>query len=392
MSMDDDEYLRRALEENFHLNEQHERQLEESRRFHRDLNERALRVSRADAERARQAAREEDDQLMMAIERSQAEERARARRLQAERQRLLQMDREFGSGPGQRVGDSAARANSRSLRNNEDGVRGNTGSTRARSATGTQPGCGNQRPRRQSTASSTVPQTDRRDATHGNSGPARSRSATTHQEDNSLSGSRARQPRLQDTVPSHLPQASTSRASTPFRANSARESLARRISSIAAPYTTRRHSHHQPGFSNPPIIPQPAHSPAMYSLSEILARSRIDAFPTGSFFPADADPAFDAALQAAINDSADQARDEEEEAVQRSRGIPTYEEACSMPRYRPPRGARYVFQGPKEVYVETGGEGEGMRVKVVGDMDLGEALRVANQNFGQRTGQGRWQW
>ncbi|KMU86646.1 hypothetical protein CIHG_04435 [Coccidioides immitis H538.4] len=254
MSMDDDEYLRRALEENYHLNEQHERQLEESRRFHRDLNERALRVSRADAERARQAAREEDDQLMMAIERSQAEERARARRLQAERQRLLQMDREFGSGPGQR------------------------------------------RP-------STVQD------------PPQS-----HQEDNSLK------------------------------------------------------------------------CPAMYSLSEILARSRIDAFPTGPFFPADADPAFDAALQAAINDSADQARDEEEEAVQRSRGIPTYEEACSMPRYRPPRGARYVFQGPKEVYVETGGEGEGMRVKVVGDMDLGEALRVANQNFGQRPGQGRRQW
>ncbi|KLJ08474.1 hypothetical protein EMPG_16093 [Blastomyces silverae] len=85
-------------------------------------------------------------------------------------------------------------------------------------------------------------------------------------------------------------------------------------------------------------------------------------------------------MQAAINESAGgRCRDEDEEAIRRNRGIPTYPEAIYMKRYPAPRGRRYVFQGPSCVTFEGEG-GEKVVWEIVGDMDLGEAVRVANRN------------
>ncbi|OJD21333.1 hypothetical protein ACJ73_07327 [Blastomyces percursus] len=118
---------------------------------------------------------------------------------------------------------------------------------------------------------------------------------------------------------------------------------------------------------------------ATYSLDEVLVRSRHDAFPTGRTSSA-VDELNHAEMQAAINESAGgRCRDEDEEAVRRNRGIPTYTEALNMKRYRAPRGRRYVFQGPSCVTLEGEG-GPKVRWEIVGDMDLGEALRVANRN------------
>lgn len=52
-----------------------------------------------------------------------------------------------------------------------------------------------------------------------------------------------------------------------------------------------------------------------------------------------------------------------------------------MPRYKAPVGMKYVFQGPREVLIEGGGAGgTDLKVRVVGDMDLAEAMRIANRN------------
>ncbi|WEW61841.1 hypothetical protein PRK78_007338 [Emydomyces testavorans] len=345
--MDEEEYLQRALEENLRLHEQRQQSFEETQRRQREAEERLLRESEAAAARARRVTDDEDDQLRLAMERSAADEEARTRRIQEERERLLQLDREFGSGSGSRNGHRRS---------------GNENMASA----------------------------------HGRSTPpARSRSHAPTRQEHITTAEETRQPRRQNTIPSitgpssssQPRQRSTVRETALSHMNSFRQSLSRRRSSAAAAAAAvAPHNSYRPRrqHSTNQFTPR---NPAAYSLDEIYARSLNDAFPRGPFRPRGADAVFEAALQAAINESAQQTRDEEEEAVRRSRGVPTYEEACRMPRYRAPRGATYVFQGPKEVVIENGnGEGEEMRVKVVGEMDLAEAMRVANQNFRQGGG------
>ena len=84
-------------------------------------------------------------------------------------------------------------------------------------------------------------------------------------------------------------------------------------------------------------------------------------------------------LQAAINESAEQHRDEDEEAIRRNQGCPTYGEACAMQIYDARPGETYVFQGPSPVTL--GGEtGRPMELEVVGEMDVQDALRIANRD------------
>lgn len=125
---------------------------------------------------------------------------------------------------------------------------------------------------------------------------------------------------------------------------------------------------------NPRDNPEPTalEDPGHYSLADVLRQSMRDT----SGAAAQEEGFNRGELEAAIAASAEQNRDEEQEAIERNSGIPTYEEACAAPVYRAPRGARYVFQGPCKV------EGEDGRavMEVVGEMDLGEALRVANRD------------
>lgn len=144
-------------------------------------------------------------------------------------------------------------------------------------------------------------------------------------------------------------------------------------------------------FGPPPGQPPGAYfvHPADYSLNDVLAQSRNESYSTAPFSEEGEESNHDE-LQAAISESAEQERDEEAEAIQRNRGVPTYQEACAAPRLRAPRGAKYTFQGPSSVVSEDeeggGGDGEGRKLEIVGDMDLNEAMRVANS---ASTGGGR---
>ncbi|KAK2801073.1 hypothetical protein FQN50_007881 [Emmonsiellopsis sp. PD_5] len=133
-----------------------------------------------------------------------------------------------------------------------------------------------------------------------------------------------------------------------------------------------------------PRRPRPR-PPSDYDEEEVLARSRREAFPTGPFTE-EGEEFNHHQLQAAINESAGQGRDEEEEAIERNRGIPTYEEACAMERYKAPRGKKYVFQGPSSVTLEGENGNPGVTMKVIGDMDLGVALKIANGGTDSRLG------
>lgn len=86
-------------------------------------------------------------------------------------------------------------------------------------------------------------------------------------------------------------------------------------------------------------------------------------------------------LAAAIAASAQQNRDEEQEAIDRNTGVPTYQEACAAPMHRPPRGVRYKFQGPNKAEMK-----DGCTVEIVGEMDLEQALKIANRNVRRQGG------
>ncbi|KAK2787443.1 hypothetical protein FQN53_005180 [Emmonsiellopsis sp. PD_33] len=131
------------------------------------------------------------------------------------------------------------------------------------------------------------------------------------------------------------------------------------------------------------LRPRPA--PADYDEEEILARSRREAFPTGPFTE-EGEEFNHHQLQSAINESAGQGRDEDEEAIERNRGVPTYEEACAMERYKAPHGKKYVFQGPSSVTLEGENGNPGVTMKVTGDMDLGVALKIANGGTNSQLG------
>ncbi|KAI1931144.1 hypothetical protein LOZ65_001343 [Ophidiomyces ophidiicola] len=320
--MDEDEYLRRALEENLRVTEERQRRIEDAQRQAREAEERIIRISESTAQREQEATENEAEELRLAMERSVAEEQARERRLAGERDRLSRMDREFGD-------RSTVAPNTQSRTAPHSSMPG------AFVETASQPG----------------PIT---------SHPAPGRRHTLRESTPALEETR-RQPRRQNSTPPSRPPPAAE--DTPLQASTI--SLPSRIAAGRA--LPRRRSTQTRRTLTP--------DPNAYFLADILARSRADAFSRGPFRPDDADPVFDAGLQAAINASANQARDEDEEAVQRSRGVPTYQEACRMPRYQAPRGARYVFQGPRG----PGASAEGA-VKIVGDMDLREAMKVANQN------------
>lgn len=147
------------------------------------------------------------------------------------------------------------------------------------------------------------------------------------------------------------------------------------------PERRRHHSHrHQrpsPTGSGTSGFPS---GPSSYSLSEILARSRRDAYQTNAPFTEDGLEFNHRELQAAINASAEQGRDPDEEAIERNLDCPTYEEACAMRTYKPRRGDSYVFQGPNVIMIEGDEDGDSpdVRMEIVGERDLVEAMRVAN--------------
>lgn len=124
----------------------------------------------------------------------------------------------------------------------------------------------------------------------------------------------------------------------------------------------------------------PPPGPSSYTLPEILARSRRDAYQTNAPFTENGLEFNHHELQAAINASADQGRDPDEEAVERNLDCPTYEEACAMRKYKPRRGDSYVFQGPNAIMIEGDEDRDSpnVRMEIVGEMDLAEAMRVAN--------------
>ncbi|EGE07292.1 hypothetical protein TEQG_06201 [Trichophyton equinum CBS 127.97] len=134
------------------------------------------------------------------------------------------------------------------------------------------------------------------------------------------------------------------------------------------------------GLGQDSVLLRPPVDPSNYRVRDVLRRSRRE------FHARAAAEDFDSDLQRAINESAEQHRDEEEEAVQRSRGIPTYEEACASVRYRPQPGMRYTFQGPEVIEIPRE-NGPPTKLSIVGDMDLGEAMRIANQRVNRKRGQ-----
>ena len=117
----------------------------------------------------------------------------------------------------------------------------------------------------------------------------------------------------------------------------------------------------------PTVLEDPGH----YDLEDVLRMSLQDT----SAAPPEEDGFNRDELAAAIAESANQQRDEEQEAIDRNQGIPTYKEACKAPIYRAPKGAKYKFQGPSKTELEGG-----FTMEIVGEMDLATALKIANKN------------
>ncbi|KKZ59198.1 hypothetical protein EMCG_05446 [[Emmonsia] crescens] len=380
MEINGDEMLARAFQESLQMHEEHQQSLDDAVMSQLEVEDRILRESEAAAaaaaaRRARQD--DEEEELRLILERSVADEKeARIRRRVAELAERARLDRLFGS--GSRLGMDLA---SRSLA--QVGVRGSC-VLRDDSPLYTEPdedesiGGGHRRtsvlrptyPRHQSGTPSVLgPRGDRALIRVLNSTPRLPAVAISRY--NSLPLPRQiRSPRIAlepAQARGHNPSARGRRChTTPTTTTTASSS-----SSSSSSRTSRR------------VNRSPLPSITSYSLDEVLARSRRDAFPTGPYTAAVED-LNDTELHAAINESAGgQCRDEEEEAIQRNRGIPTYEEACKMNIYGAPRGRRYVFQGPSSVSCDGGGGGEGggeVKWEIVGDMDLREAVRVANKN------------
>lgn len=411
---DEDEILRQALEENLRLNKQHQQGLEAQQRVHEEMEREVLKKSAAAAAKMRKreedTVAEEDEQLRLALEQSERDEKERARKRKEERRRVKRMEREFGAGNGN--GGAANRADA--------GTRGGS------AGTGTGAGAGE-------TGSSTSRTGRRRAATVGSSSSSNNRDGIRSTPQAEPERPRRRRERSEVSSPAPAPApALTPTPSTPTSTSTRAPRPRRHRPALEPVHEDHNQPHrHSPPFQIPPsppppstttqtttqtrtrtrtrtnslpqphrqpqpqpepvLLPLPPHAPTFpppttgqglgvditsYSLDDILARSRTQSFPTGPFTEDGLEFNHDE-LQAAINASAEQHRDEDEEAVQRSAGIPTYEEACAAQKYRAPEGSRYVFQGPSSVTVE---EGEGERkLEVVGEMDLGEAMRVANR-------------
>ncbi|PGH03534.1 hypothetical protein AJ80_08667 [Polytolypa hystricis UAMH7299] len=417
----DDEYeermFRQALRESIQLHKEHRRTRREVELAEQDDQKFVMRISQRTARAAEErVAREEEALLRDVLEQSAADEARVQRRRRAEREEIMRLDREFGSGLGPNGESSNARIQS-------DEVETGGASFLLRRT-----------PLPPLSSSRSRPLLD-------NNG-ARDRNRNQNRDDHSQLGNNQRirltsgpsgtHPRSQTTSPANPQEASATIASRTGAAEAAqierrrrrsRPRLATRSSEAGGSQRNgNRPASLWPSLNNPSTAvrstsdiqtqdqvnvarpnprrgmhrcqhaTQPAQhvSPADYSLDEILARSRQESYPAGPFTEEGLESNHDE-LQAAINASAEQHRNEEEEAVERSKGIPTYEEACASQRYRPPRGGRYVFQGPNSVTLPVdGGDGDlgspeqCIKLEVVGDMDLAEAMRIANKRFAKQ--------
>ncbi|KAK2880093.1 hypothetical protein FQN49_000571 [Arthroderma sp. PD_2] len=381
---DEAEILRRAFEESLILDSDRRRQREEADREARNREEevrlQSIRDSEEASRREQEAAQEEDEALKKAAEASKKEERRRARRERAERRNIRRLESSFGAearpngvmantneemppvdgsmdidstnAQDRRVAETAAPEASRATQSARPSrpqrwvARERDRARRAREVI---------REAVQLTrdfASDSRPESARHNIPSPPS-PLRPVDIIDGYRPPPTPGLVAGMP-----IPPHLREAVDRENAATLRAQRRRREI-RRGMEIG-------------GSSIPPTV-----DPTAYSLEEIITRSRNQAYPDGPFTEQGQESNYDE-LQRAINESAEQHRDEEEEAVQRNRGIPTYEEACSSQRYRPRPGMRYSFQGPEVIEIENEGKPPS-KLKIVGDMDLGEAMRVANQ-------------
>ncbi|EER37243.1 predicted protein [Histoplasma capsulatum var. duboisii H88] len=364
METDEDEMLTCAVQASLRLHKEHQKNLEDAVVSQLENEEKALRESEAEAAEAQRARQGEEDQLRSILERSVADaEEARVRRRIAEQERA-RLDRLFGS--GNKLGmDQASRLLSH--------MRANGGRMLQ-----------DDRPLHVEHDEGELVQGPREPDSVLQPACSRRLSGTP----SGLSGLELRRGLNRP----QLPAVAVARRNT---SPATRQILSSR--STQSPEPTQRYdlnmSERRPlttaatilsstdggGRSHSRVNRNPLPSIMSYSLDEILSRSRRDAFPTGFYTPA-VEERNNVELQAAINESAGgRYRDEEEEAIRRSRDIPTYPEAVFMKFYPAPRGRRYVFQGPSSVTFDGEG-GEKVQWEIVGDMDLGEAVGIANKN------------
>ncbi|EFR03347.1 hypothetical protein MGYG_06344 [Nannizzia gypsea CBS 118893] len=373
---DDDEEvtLRRAFEESLRLEKDRQRQHREAEKEAMNREDEVRRQSLREAQeaerRAREAARAEEEAIRAALEASEREEAARVRRV---REDLRSIEKRFGGGDAASNGHGSQENHERSSRDLR--------STAPRSRRG-----------HDAETQNTATRTAENQATRGRAqtpvDPREGRAiivCSPRVREAMAWNSRAylirgsEQPSTpRKTVPSSS-SSSASLASNPTRpAHPARS----RSPSPQSSRRSRRRSSMPLHNRSPPTAEHNAINPAAYSLQDIVARSVRETW-SGAPLTEATQESNDYQLQRAINESAEQHRDEDEEAVRRSRGIPTYEEACASVRYRPPPGMRYSFQGPDVIEVPRE-NGPPTKLKIVGDMDLGEAMSVANQRLKKR--------
>ncbi|EFE37184.1 hypothetical protein TRV_08165 [Trichophyton verrucosum HKI 0517] len=391
---DEDETLRRAFEESLRLEKDRQRQRREAEweamLREEEVRRQSLREARAEARRAQWAARAEEAAIRTAMQASEREqEEARARRIRENlclfQQTVEQSRRENMAG------------NVRGSRRNLQRLSRDLPSTipRPRREQGAEAG--------RNAGQSTTRELTRLSREERGAQAARPRSHRVRDAmRDAVTRSRAfsfgrSSPEWQDSeraVPpytaSSRPSANTTRASNPTRpsnptspSNPVGPAQSPRSRSPVAPAGSgdRRRIANPGHYSMLLVTPV---DPTNYRVRDVIRRSRREFHARAA--ATEAGEGFDSDLQRAINESAEQHRDEEEEAVQRSRGIPTYEEACASVRYRPSPGMRYSFQGPEVIEIPRE-NGPPTKLSIVGDMDLGEAMRIANQRVKRKRGQ-----
>ncbi|EGD90247.2 uncharacterized protein TERG_06474 [Trichophyton rubrum CBS 118892] len=361
---DEDETLRRAFKESLRLEKDRQRQRREAEREamlrEEEVRRQSLREAQAEARRAQRAAQAEEEAIRTAMEASEREqEEARARRIRENlwlfEQTVEQSRREYAAGNGrgsQRNYQREAQAARPRTHRMRDAMRNAVTRSRAFSF-------GRSSPEWQDSEGAVSPYT------------ALSRSNATGPPNTT----RAPNP----TRPSN-PTRSANQVGLPVPGGPAPSPRSRSPAPPAGSGERRRTAapRHYSMLLVTPIDTTNNH------VRDVLRRSRREFQARAAAAQAAHD--FDNDMQRAINESAEQHRDEEEEAVQRSRGIPTYEEACASVRYRAPPGMRYSFQGPEVIEIPRE-NGPPTKLSIVGDMDLGEAMRIANQRVKRKRGQ-----
>ncbi|OAL74021.1 hypothetical protein A7D00_2050 [Trichophyton violaceum] len=406
---DEDETLRRAFKESLRLEKDRQRQRREAEREamlrEEEVRRQSLREAQAEARRAQRAAQAEEEAIRTAMEASEREqEEARARRIRENlwlfEQTVEQSRREYAAGNGR----GSQRNYQRFSRDLPSTI------PRPRREQGAEAGFNAPRriERQPTTREPAQPSGEEREAQAARPRTHRMRDAMRNAVTRSRAFSFGRSsPEWQDSEGAVSPYTALSRSNATGPPNTTRASNPTRPSN-----PTR--SANQVGLPVPggpapsPRSRSPAPpagsgerrrttAPRHYSMllvtpidttnnhvRDVLRRSRRKFQARAAAAQAAHD--FDNDMQRAINESAEQHRDEEEEAVQRSRGIPTYEEACASVRYRAPPGMRYSFQGPEVIEIPRE-NGPPTKLSIVGYMDLGEAMRIANQRVKRKRGQ-----